>query len=40
MIISGIIADPDENEDKQEYRRRYYNFINNKLELISSLNRN
>ncbi|WP_085248761.1 hypothetical protein [Gilliamella mensalis] len=36
IIISGIIADPDVNEDKERYRRKYYNFINDKLELISS----
>ncbi|OCG41333.1 hypothetical protein [Gilliamella sp. Bif1-4] len=35
IIISGIIADPDENESKEGYKKRYYNFINNRLELIS-----
>ncbi|MWP48020.1 hypothetical protein [Gilliamella sp. Pas-s27] len=35
IIISGIIADPGENESKEGYKKRYYNFINNKLELIS-----
>ena len=34
IIISGIIADPDENEANEGYRRRYYNFINEKFELL------
>ncbi|OCG16467.1 hypothetical protein A9G45_10915 [Gilliamella sp. HK2] len=37
IVISGIIADPDENEDKNGYRKRYYNFINDQLVLISSI---
>lgn len=37
IIISGIIADPDENEDKEGYRRRYYNFTNDQLVLINSI---
>ncbi|WP_239324425.1 hypothetical protein [Snodgrassella gandavensis] len=34
IIISGILADPDVSESKEVYKRRYYNLINNKLELI------
>lgn len=34
IIISGIIADPNENEDNEGYKRRYYNFINGKLKLL------
>jgi hypothetical protein len=35
IIISGILADPDVSESKNGYKRRYYNLINNKLELIN-----
>lgn len=37
MIISGIIADPNENQHNEGYRKKYYNFINDKLELICSI---
>ena len=36
IIISGIIADPNENEANEGYRRRYYNFINGKLVFLEN----
>jgi hypothetical protein len=39
IIISGILADPDVIESKNRYKRRYYNLINNKLELINLNNK-
>jgi hypothetical protein len=35
IIVSGITADPDVNKDEEKYKRRYYNFIDDKLALIS-----
>ncbi|WP_392561736.1 hypothetical protein RHO12_11530 [Orbus sturtevantii] len=36
IIISGILADPDETQYNEGFKKRYYHFINDKLILLSS----
>jgi len=36
IIISGILADPDEGQEHEGFKTRYYHLINDKLILLSS----
>lgn len=36
IIVSGILADPDEGQENQGFKKRYYHFINDKLILLNS----